>query len=662
MDNNQKADTATLVPATLAKLQKLLGEDVVFLPIPKGEKGPKGLLMKNWPDFNIGHMSNPKYLGHFIEDGNMGVMTGWPSNKLIGIDFDDDDALGAFLDLNPELRETATVKGQKGAKLFVRTDRVPKNGKIRNESGKDIGDLLSDGKQGVVHGTHPDGMKYQWVCEKPPASVDLDSLELPDGWTVPWIRPVEDQIADKYGRPYQQLKDLTPGKLNESFWAGLLYAKYIIMFESGERSFYKYNPKNGLWQSVTDHELKRDLGQEIYRFAAAQPCSEDHEPIRQKVNDNFLSGCINRLKSLAEKNNPFGRRDSNVIHLANGMFDLEEDQLLSFSPEYYSRNQIPIPYNPEAVCPRFVGELLGGMMGSEDITLFQKVFGGFLLPENLPQIITMIYGEASAGKSTLVNVCLGILGDDYIGSLRLKYIDSRFELGRLITTRLLTAPDIPPNFLDDNNAQALKAMTGGDTLEAELKGSNSSFKVQGTFHVVITGNSRPIVRIQNDRDAWKRRLVPFEIKKLGRSKSIPNFDKLLIEEEGQGMLFWAIRGAQMLREEIEQNGKLALSASQETRVNDLLHESESLRYFLRLYVTKETTGSVTTDQIQARYAEMCMAKKWTPVKDSTFRAQLPDLMQEMFYVSPSHSVKVNGGEQRGYRGIRLHTLQGALLD
>jgi hypothetical protein len=31
-------------------------------------------------------------------------------------------------------------------------------------------------------------------------------------------------------------------------------------------------------------------------------------------------------------------------------------------------------------------------------------------------------------------------------------------------------------------------------------------------------------------------------------------------------------------------------------------------------------------------------------------------------VSPSHSVKVNGGEQRGYRGIRLHTLQGALLD
>ena len=659
METNKPARKATHVPAKLAALQRILGKDTMFLPIFKKSKKPK---VSNWTNLGFKYMEDPLYLKQFGGGANIGVITGPVSNDLAAIDIDSEEALREFLEVNPWLENTASVRGANGRKFFVYFEANPPTRKICNSDGTKVGEWLGKGQQAVVYGVHPDGMEYQWICKKTPMRIYPEDITVPDGWTVPWIRPVEDQISDKYGRPYQQLKDLTPGKLNESHWAALLYAKYIILFESGERAFYKYNCGNGLWKQVTDHELKRDLGQEIYRFAAAQPCSEDHEPIRQKVNDNFLSGCINRLKSLAEKNNPFGRRDSNVIHLANGMFDLEEDQLLSFSPEYYSRNQIPIPYNPEAVCPRFVGELLGGMMGSEDITLFQKVFGGFLLPENLPQIITMIYGEASAGKSTLVNVCLGILGDDYIGSLRLKYIDSRFELGRLITTRLLTAPDIPPNFLDDNNAQALKAMTGGDTLEAELKGSNSSFKVQGTFHVVITGNSRPIVRIQNDRDAWKRRLVPFEIKKLGRSKSIPNFDKLLIEEEGQGMLFWAIRGAQMLREEIEQNGKLALSASQETRVNDLLHESESLRYFLRLYVTKETTGSVTTDQIQARYAEMCMAKKWTPVKDSTFRAQLPDLMQEMFYVSPSHSVKVNGGEQRGYRGIRLHTLQGALLD
>lgn len=661
MDPKQSADTATLVPAKLATLQKLLGEDIVFLPIPKGEKGPR---LKKWTEFTIDHMANPRYLALFEDDINVGILHGYPSNRHVSIDLDSDAALDTFLEHNPDLRGTATVRGQKGSKLIVRADHVPQSGKIRDVEGNDVGDFLGRDSQAVVYGTHPEGMEYQLTCEQPPRDVCLDDLVLPEGWTAPWVKSPFKKAEEAYGQPFSQGKTTLVGSLNESFFAGLLYLSESLLFEAKERQFYLYQEPSGLWVPATEDNIKRRISRLIYQLAAES--YEGHEiadSIRQKVTDNFLRCSVGRLRSIAEKVDAFEPQFPLIIHVKNGMFDLGTSQLLPFGPEYYSRNQIPIAYDPVAACPRFIQDLLGGMLGGEDIDLFQKVMGGFLLPVNLPQVVTLIYGEAATGKSTLTNVCAGILGEENIGGLRLRHVDSRFEIGRLIGSRVLSAPDIPPSFLDDDNAQSLKAITGGDLLDAELKGSNSLFKVPGTFHVVITGNSRPIIRMQNDRDAWKRRLVPFKIERIKEAKRIPNFDNILIEEEGPGILRWAIEGAQQLRAEMQAHGQLQLTQTQQTRVNDLLYESESLRHFLELYVTKEQTGHATTDDIQRAYAEFCRAKKWTPIKDSSFRAKLPDLMQEIHYVSPSHNIPgASGSDQRGYRNIRIHALQGALFD
>lgn len=659
MDSNKEANTAILVPAKLATLQRILGQAVVLLPIPKGEKGP---ILKNWPEFTIGHMSNPRYLAQFAGEINIGVLTGHASGKLIAFDLDYEAELEEFLELNPRLRNTATVRGRNGAKLFVCVDHIPESGKIRDKAGNDVGELLGDGQQGVVYGTHPEGVEYRWICESPPIEVCMDDLLLPDGWTAPWILPPERKASRLYGQPYAQGKTTFVGSLNESFWAGLLYLSEVLLFESKERLFYLYRELSGLWAQVTEEDIKRRIARLLYNYADAMNCGQSAELVRQKVTDNFLRCCVGRLRSIAEKVDAFESKFPNLIHVKNGMFDLETSELLAFSPEYYSRNQIPIAYDPSAECPMFIQELLGGMLSAEDVDLFQRVMGGFLLPVNLPQVLVLIYGEAASGKSTLANICTGVLGEENIGGLRLKHVGSRFEIGRMIGARVLSAPDIPPNFLDDDNAQSLKAITGGDLLDAELKGSNSLFKVPGTFHVVITGNSRPIIRIQNDRDAWKRRLVPFKIERLKEAQRIPNFDKLLIKREGIGILRWAIEGAQMLREEMDAYGQLQLTKTQETRVNDLLYESESLRHFLELYVTKEQTGHATTEEIQRAYAEFCRAKKWTPIKDSSFRAKLPDLMQEIHYVSPSHNIPGLSGEQRGYRNIRIHPLQGGLFE
>ena len=302
MVTKESARTATTAPAKLAQQQKILGENIVFLPIPKGQKGPR---LKNWPEFTIDHMWKDRYLELFEDDINIGVLLGYPSNRLVAIDLDSEAALETFLDLNPALRGTATVRGAKGAKLFIRADRVSESGKIRDESGENVGDFLGEDSQAVVYGIHPDGMEYRWTRESPPVKVRMDDLVLPEGWTAPWMLSPAQKAAKLYGQPYAQGKTVYVATLNESYWAGLLYLSQILLYESKEAQFYAYQDSSGLWVAVSDDNIKRRIARLLYEYADELECHETAEPIRQKVTDNILRSCLGRLRSIAEKVDAF---------------------------------------------------------------------------------------------------------------------------------------------------------------------------------------------------------------------------------------------------------------------------------------------------------------------------------------------------------------------
>ena len=95
-------------------LRKLLGGDVVLIPIPRGRKGP---IIEGWQHFTSEKMKEPEYLAQFNHGGNIGVLLG---NGLITIDLDHDAAVEAFLDLNPKLRETLRSRRVRGCNLWVR--------------------------------------------------------------------------------------------------------------------------------------------------------------------------------------------------------------------------------------------------------------------------------------------------------------------------------------------------------------------------------------------------------------------------------------------------------------------------------------------------------------------------------------------------------------
>ena len=313
-------------------------------------------------------------------------------------------------------------------------------------------------------------------------------------------------------------------------------------------------------------------------------------------------------------------------------FDGERDdwQVEPFSPDFFSRNASPISYLPEARCPRFQEELLARCLPLEDIRTLQMIAGMYLLGYNLLQLILIIDGEAGTGKSQISDVLLGLVGRHNCVNLRTHLLHERFEIANYLGKTLLLGSDMNSDFLSNRGALTLKALVGGDQLLAEIKGVAGSQPVQGHFNVLIISNTRLRMRLQDDVEAWRRRLGILTSEGTPPDRAIPDFGAVLRREEGQGILNWAVEGLRMLFAELKEgNGRLRLTDAQRSRIHRALAESDSLRIFLQEGVRWDSDSDLTGDEILSAYATWCSDRELTPMPDGIAQRLLPTLMLEL---------------------------------
>ena len=641
----------------LNKLRCIFGDDAVFLPIKKGEKKP---FLSEWQNRNINDMSNTAYLRYLESEQNVGILLGFESingGYLVALDFDNDDAYAIFRELNPELSQSATIQGQRGAKVFLRLTELPSNGKIKDDEGNEIGDFLAKGRQAVVHGTHPAGCTYMWISNTPPMSAELKSIKLPDEWHLPWKKNIAEKLTEQHGTALEQI-GRNNVRLNQGFFAGLTAALNTIKYCTLENTFFRYCENTGLWSTASDEAAKQLADKAIFKYA-----SQLDENIKQLVltkrTDAFLSAVLKLLKMQVQTKCKFVSSKKGIIHFQNGVYEFRTNKLRNFDKKDYLTSGIPFDYLPETACPDFV-QFLASALNKDDLSLMQRLLGSFLTGYNTAQLILLIYGGAGTGKSTLVNIISKIIGLENTASLRPKHLSSRFEIAQIRAATLLIGADVPRDFLNNENAQMLKSLTGGDVMSCELKGLNQPIELEGRFNIVITGNARPTIKIESDKGAWKRRLVLINYEGSPPSKPIPDFADHLIQKEGSGIIQWCLQGAKKYLKELNKDGCLSMSKDQKQRVEDLLLESESLEKFIINYIQRAKGSTLTIPQIQAHYAEYCDLKKWKPFQDKIFRKLLPDLMQEHHYASESHSIENNRNNCRGYRNVQLVHFQTGL--
>jgi hypothetical protein len=160
----------------ISHLRELLGP-AVLLAWPARSKGDR----RKWKHLQLTDMNDPSHLAKLERAGNVGVALGKVSNRLVTIDLDGDSYVIALLTANPLLNNTLRTRAARGCNIWLRCNGGrPPSQRLRNAAGADIGEWRADGNQTIVSGTHPEGMPYQFVVEKPVITISYDAIIWPD--------------------------------------------------------------------------------------------------------------------------------------------------------------------------------------------------------------------------------------------------------------------------------------------------------------------------------------------------------------------------------------------------------------------------------------------------------------------------------------------------
>ena len=688
-------------PTPLQRFSALLGEDVFFVPCEWGTKVP----LVTYVERPFAGTKSAAYRALFeVEPTNIAVYLGAASGGLCAIDFDRDDDLAAFLEVNPKLATTTRSRGSRGGMVWVkikgqrsedrgqrtedRGDTSPQpspqsgEGADRNGVGNRWNHLSpalspgggegespypdscntahfewrADGRLSTIYGRHPKGMDYTLVVTAPPVTLEFSEMAWPEGWELPWVAAQAaaeaDALAREYGQPFYTSKDGRVIGINERFWAGLYARENRVLFDPDEKAFYRYNPDLGLWQLTTAENIRETISSRILEASR----ESGQFSLEIQITQNKLKAVVSALMGIVEQRGAF-RNKERFIHVANGVIRLDEDgdvKFGGFAPEDYSRNRSPVVFDGEAECPRFLNELIYPAVAPEDADLLQRWAGLALFGYNLPQRFLILDGTPNGGKGTLVRILQALVGLENCYQLRTECLHERFETYRYRGKTLLIGPDVRGDFLMHKGASMLKVLVGGDPISAEGKGLNGDFAMFGNFNIVMTCNSRLRIRLEDDAGAWRRRLLIVRYEQPPPAKRILDFHVPLLRDEGSGILRWALAGFVKLQAEFRDCGDFALTDGQRGRIDSLLAESDSLRLFVREGIERDEYADLTAGEFQQAYAEFCAAKGWNALPITVVERNAADVMLDVWQAAKSHCIERDGKKSnRGWKSVRI---------
>jgi len=464
------------------------------------------------------------------------------------------------------------------------------------------------------------------------------------------------EITEEFGPPFE-LKYTKEGLIskvnyNQTWNARFLATRHQVLFEPDEGNFYRYEETRGIWLQISEKKLVSILSDDLKEYWKTYHRGEWKALMLHSSNNSFKQ-TMELLRGIVEQKHAF-RRDpgKRLIHLQNGMLDLQNMVIKDFSPEYHSRNQIPLAFDPEANCPRFLNELLAPALGDEAIEAFQKYVGMTLLGGNDAQQFLLLEGTAGGGKGTLVELIKKVIGEENIAELRTMHANERFEFSGYVGKTLLIGADVPGNFLQMSGSETIKKLTGGDLLDAEFKHANGRNKLRGEFSIVITSNNSLHVRLDGDNDAWRRRLILLRFLNPPPEKPIARFAEKLFFEEGKGILNWMVQGAVRYLQDLEEYGRIHLGEALQKDADELLYKSDSVHNFVIDQIQPTKGCDLVKQYLYVPYTDYCKNNGYVTVSRDRFFSAMDKEMDRHFGVRCIHHVGTNLSN-RGYRNFRL---------
>lgn len=239
---------------------------------------------------------------------------------------------------------------------------------------------------------------------------------------------------------------------------------------------------------------------------------------------------------------------ADLVVCSNGTLDLSPGQPIKLRPhrrDDWSTHNVSYDYPSTPLtqlsqsCPNFLkvtSRLPPGLAA-----FLQEYVGYCLTSDTRHDIMIWLVGRPGSGKSTLVRGILTALGN-HATMLSLRELNrSRFALNAISGKTLIYGTDVGTDFAD--NTEALNTLVSGDPIRVEAKYSNP-VEMRPTAKVLWAMTRMP--QLRDPDDGLFRRVQVIHIPPLPPQDADPDL-RLAVEQEGPGILQWAIAGLKRLR-------------------------------------------------------------------------------------------------------------------
>lgn len=264
-------------------------------------------------------------------------------------------------------------------------------------------------------------------------------------------------------------------------------------------------------------------------------------------------------------------------------------------------------------------KFLKDIIEDEDrIAYLQELFGAALFGDSRFHVLPVFVGTGANGKSTILDVISGILGD-YSATMPENFLLDTTgnahptDIARLRGVRLAVASETRPD--GKFNESRVKMLTGGDTLSARFMGQNF-FDFKPTHTLFMAVNHLP--EVKSGGEGFWRRLRKIDFRKtIPAEKRKENFAQLLIQEEGAGILQWMIDGAVRVTHQGFNEPESVKMATQNYR-----HEEDHIAKFLDERTILADTASVTKTSLFNAYRDWCVDNGEKPITQNALTREV----------------------------------------
>jgi putative DNA primase/helicase len=322
----------------------------------------------------------------------------------------------------------------------------------------------------------------------------------------------------------------------------------------------RYDHRRRRWLLWAGHWWEPDIDEEVlrlakeaarWRYQAAPGLFRDPDELKAEAKWAISSESRMRLEAalaLAQAEPPIADSgegwdaDPWLLGVANGVVDLRTGALREGRPDDRITMHSPVPYEPEARCPRWL-TFLREVFGDDDdlIDFIWRACAYSLTGLTNEECHFLCWGSGCNGKGTFQRVQRDIVGD-YASNTPFSTLEMSSrnsipnDLAALYGKRLVTASEL--NEAVRLNEARMKMLAGQDPVTARfLHGEFFTFVPNAKFWLAV--NHKPIVN-DDSTGFWRKiRLIPFIQCFEGRADR--NL-KDALRAEYPGILTWMVDG------------------------------------------------------------------------------------------------------------------------